>query len=236
MDETDAAHGTAAGRRSSDDSEDDEEPLPSFTEQVAQQLGGVRGLLESSIPVITFVVANVVGGWFDLSWRLNLAIVLSVATAIGIAIFRLSRKQPIRHAVNGLFGIALGAWLAYRSGDERDFYLPGIFLSLGYAVAMLASVAFRQPLVGWIWSVVVAGGSKQWRSEPPMVRTFGWLTVVWAAIYILKTGVQTVLWYADQATALGIVRLVFGYPPYLLLLALTVWAVRRTRDRMATTA
>ncbi|WP_344086393.1 DUF3159 domain-containing protein [Luedemannella helvata] len=228
------ADGKSADGKSAD--EDDEEPLPSFSEQVAQQLGGVRGLLESSIPVLAFVIVNVVGGWFDLAWRLNLAIVLSVATAVGIAIFRLSRKQPIRHAVNGLFGIALGAWLAYRSGDEKDFYLPGIFLSLGYAVAMLASVALRQPLVGWIWSVVVAGGSKQWREEPPMVRTFGWLTVVWAVIYVLKTGIQTVLYLADQATALGVVRIVFGYPPYLLLLALTVWAVRRTRERMAATA
>ncbi len=218
------------------DADEAEQPLPSFTEQVAEQLGGVRGLIESSIPVLAFVIVNVVGGWFDLAWRLNLAIVLSVATALGIAVFRLSRRQPIRHAVNGLFGIALGAWLAWRSGDERAFYLPGILLSLGYAVAMLASVAFRQPLVGWIWSVVVAGGSKQWREEPPMVRTFGWLTVLWATIYILKTGLQTVLYLADQATALGIARIVFGYPPYLLLLALTVWAVRRTRERMATTA
>ena len=85
----------------------------------------------------------------------------------------------------------------------------------------------------WIWSVVVAGGSKQWRTEPPLVRTFGWLTVLWAGIYILKTVVQTALYLADQATALGVVRIVFGYPPYLLLLALTVWAVRRTRERAA---
>lgn len=216
--------------------EDDEEELPSFTEQVAEQLGGVRGLLESSIPVVAFVLVNVVGGWFDLAWKLNLAIVISVATAISIAGFRLSRRQPIRHAVNGLFGIALGAWLAWRSGDERDFYLPGIWLSVGYAIAMVASIAVRQPLVGWIWSVVVAGGSKQWREEPPMVRTFGWLTGVWAAIYIIKSVAQWILWELDQATALGIVRLVFGYPPYLLLLALTVWAVRRTREQMETAA
>ena len=224
----------AVERPTESDDEAGDAPLPSFTEQVSEQIGGVRGLIESSIPVLTFVVINVVGGWVHLSHKLNVAIILSVATALGIAVFRLTRRQPVRHAVNGLFGIALGAWLAWRSGDERAFYLPGIFLSLAYGVAMLVSVAFRQPLVGWIWSVVVAGGSKQWRDEPRLVRTFGWLTVLWAAIYILKTVVQTVLYLADQATALGVVRIVFGYPPYLLLLALTVWAVRRTRERMGT--
>jgi hypothetical protein len=231
-----AERAVASERDSERDDEAGDAPLPSFTEQVSEQIGGVRGLIESSIPVLTFVVINVVGGWVHLSHKLNVAIILAVATALGIAVFRLTRRQPVRHAVNGLFGIALGAWLAWRSGDERAFYLPGIFLSLGYGVAMLVSVAFRQPLVGWIWSVVVAGGSKQWRDEPRLVRTFGWLTVLWAAIYILKTVVQTALYLADQATALGVVRIVFGYPPYLLLLALTVWAVRRTRERMGASA
>ena len=31
----------------------------------------------------------------------------------------------------------------------------------------------------------------------------------------------------DPGTALGIVRIALGFPPYALLLALTVWAVRR---------
>jgi Protein of unknown function (DUF3159) len=211
---------------------DAEEPLPSISEQVAEQLGGVRGLIESSIPVLVFVLANVIGGWFhwaDKSDKLKVAVVVAVATALLIAVFRLIRKQPIRHAINGLFGIALGAWLALRSGDERDFYLPGILLAVGYGVALIASVLVKRPLVGWIWSVVMAGGSSQWRSEPKLVRTFGWLTLLWAAIYLVKAGVQAVLYTADMATMLGVVRIVLGYPPYLLLLAVTVWAVRRAR-------
>jgi hypothetical protein len=35
----------------------------------------------------------------------------------------------------------------------------------------------------------------------------------------------------DPATALGITKLVLGYPPYALLLAYTVWSVRRTMAR-----
>ena len=38
-----------------------EEPLPSFAEQMADQLGGWRGLVESSIPVVVFVLANIIG-------------------------------------------------------------------------------------------------------------------------------------------------------------------------------
>jgi hypothetical protein len=207
-----------------------EQPLPPFAEQVAQQLGGVRGLVESSVPVAAFVLANVI-------WSVKPAVGVAVGTAVAIAVVRLIQGRPVRHAINGLFGIALGAWLALRSGDARDFYLPGIIISLAYATAMVVSVALRQPIVGWLWSIVMAGGKSEWREQPRLVRTFGWLTMLWAATYVAKVAIQTPLYFADQATALGVARLLLGYPPYALLLALTVWAVRReTRAIAADTA
>jgi hypothetical protein len=202
-----------------------EEPLPSFTEQLADQLGGVRGLVESGIPVVVFVVANV-------AWSLRPALVIAVGSALGIGGWRLTRRQPIRHAINGIFGIAIGAVIAWKTGSAKNFYLPGILLSFGYGVAMLASVALRRPLVGWVWSLLVARGSTEWRGNPRLVRTFSWLTVVWALTYLAKTLVQALVFQHtaadDPATALGVLRLALGYPPYLLLVAITVWAIRRT--------
>jgi hypothetical protein len=193
---------------------------PSFSEQLAEQLGGWRGLLESSVPISVFVVANIV-------WELRPAIIVAVTTALLIAVFRLSRRQPVRHAVNGLFGILLGAFIAWRSGDARDFYLPGIVLSAGYAVATLLSVVVRRPLVGWLWSVVLDGGRTRWREDPVLLRTFGWLTVLWAVVYLMKVGIQTTLYLADQDDWLGVSRIALGWPPYAVLLAVTVWSVRR---------
>lgn len=202
-----------------------EEALPTFSEQVADQLGGLRGMIESSLPVMAFVIANVV-------WELKPALILAVAGAVGIAIYRLSRREPVRHAVNGLVGIGVGALIAWRSGSPKDFYLPGILLSAGYAVAMVGSVATRRPLVGWIWSVVADKGATRWREHPGLRRTFGWLTVVWAVIYLGKVGLQAGVYYTDaltedqKASVLGITRIALGFPPYALLLGLTAWAVR----------
>src|SRR5512142_2337279 len=98
-----------------------DEPLPSFSEQMAEQLGGVRGLIESSIPITAFVLLNIVGSrthW----WSLTVSLVVSVVAALGLAVYRLSRREPVRHAVNGVFGILIGAAFAWRSGDARDFY------------------------------------------------------------------------------------------------------------------
>jgi len=120
--------------RESDES--GEEALPSFSEQLAEQLGGWRGLIESSIPVTVFVIVNVVTS-------LRPAIIVSVASGLLIAVYRLSRRQSVRHAVNGLFGIFIGAAIAWRSGEARDFYLPGIIISALYALAMVWSRAIR---------------------------------------------------------------------------------------------
>jgi hypothetical protein len=197
-----------------------DERVPTLSEQMAEQLGGWRGLVESSIPVLVFVVANIV-------WTLRPALMLSVATAVVLAGVRLAQRRPVRHAVNGLFGIGIGAVLAWRSGNARDFYLPGILYSYAYALVMLGSIAIRRPLVGWLWSVVADGGSQRWRQNPRLVRTFAWLTALWAATWIAKVSVQAVLFVMHQDTALGVARLVLGFPPYLLLLVVTVWVVRR---------
>jgi hypothetical protein len=201
-------------------------PMPTFAEQLSTQLGGWRGMVESAVPVTVFVVVNMVAS-------LRPAVISSVAVAVAIAVWRLLQRRPVRYAVNGVFGIALGAVIAWRSGDARDFYLPGIFISYGYAALMIISVVVRQPVVGWIWSVIMAGGASGWRSDPRLLRTFTWLTLLWAAVWIIKVSIQAGLYLADQEHLLGAARLALGTPPYLLLLAVTIWVVRRIRPEFA---
>jgi hypothetical protein len=204
----------------------EEAPLPTFSEQVASQLGGVRGMIESSVPVIFFVLVNII-------WSLRPALLASVLVGVGLAIYRLSRKEPVRHAINGLFGIAVGAFIAYRTGRASDYYLPGILLTLGYGLAMIASVLVRWPLVGWLWSLVADSGAQRWRTDGGLRRIFGRLTVLWAVVFLAKFGVNLWVYLADglsedqKASILGVMRIALGFPPYALLFALTVWLVRR---------
>jgi hypothetical protein len=213
--------------------EADEERLPTFSEQVASQLGGVRGTVEAGIPIVVFVVANVL-------WSLRVALIAAVAVALAIGIFRLVRRHSVRHAANGLLGVAIGAVIAWRSGEAKDFYLPGILYTAGYVVALVGSVAAGRPLVGWLWSVIADHGSPRWYRDEGLRRTFSWLTVIWAAVYLLKLAGN--LWvYFDaglsddqKASILGVMRIALGAPPYALLLALTIWAVRRYQRTVAT--
>ncbi|MER7002628.1 DUF3159 domain-containing protein [Dactylosporangium sp. NPDC000555] len=215
---------------------DEEEPLPPFSVQMSQQLGGVRGLIESSVPITLFIVVNFLGGHYDW-WSLRTSLIVAVGAALSMAVYRLARREPTRHALNGVFGIAIGAYIAWKSGDAKDVYLPGMLLTVGYVVGMLASVFIGRPLVGWLWSVTLDGGTTRWYDNTRLRRAFVWLTVLWAVVYALKLGVQVLLYRdtgANSDDLLGIARLALGWPPYALLAALTVWQARRIlRDEAA---
>lgn len=201
-------------------------PLPSLPEQISSQLGGWRGMVEAAVPVTVFIVVNMV-------WSLQPALVAAVAVAVVIASARLLQRRPVRYALNGLFGIGLGAAIAWRTGEARDFYVPGIWISYGYAAAMIVSIALRHPLVGWLWSVLFTQGRADWRQDRRLMRTFNWLTVLWAAVWVAKVSAQAGLYLADQEHLLGLARLVLGAPPYALLLLVTIWTVRRVQRSAA---
>jgi hypothetical protein len=213
------------------DEDDGEEPLPSMSEQIAEQLGGVRGLVESSLPVLAFVLFNVAFGsaGLDLEKRTALywAIGGAVASALVIGGFRLARRQPVRHAVNGLVGIAIGAFLAWRTGNAEDFYLPGILLTFGQAAVLLLSMALRRPLIGYAWGIMANKGHQDWFGSARLFRTFQWLTMVWVLSLSLRAGIQLYLWSQHEANALGVVRILISWPIYAATFAFTAWAIHR---------
>jgi hypothetical protein len=191
-----------------------------FRQDVINQIGGWRGMAESAVPVLVFIVANMLT-------ELRTALWCSVGSALAIAGWRLARKQSPRQALNGLFGIAIAAFLAARTGKAEAFYLPGILLGLVYAVVFAGSALARWPLVGVAWAFLTGAGST-WRRDPRLLRLFTWLTVLWAVVWAARIGIQAGMYLSgSSATALGIARLVLGYPPLIALLAVTIWVVRR---------
>jgi hypothetical protein len=208
-----------------------DEPYPTMSEQIAEQLGGVRGLIESSVPVLAFVLLNVLLGsaglGLDKRTALYWAIAGSVVSALAIGAFRLARKQPVRHAVNGLFGIAVGAFLAWRTGNAEDFYLPGILLTFGQAAVLLLSVVVRKPLIGYAWGIMANKGQQDWFGNARLFRTFQWLTLVWVVSLGVRAGIQYYLWALGEANALGIVRILISWPIYAATFAYTAWAIHR---------
>ena len=120
---------------------------------------------------------------------------------------------------------ALAAFLAKRSGQASDVFLPGLIQGGVMLAISVLSIAVRWPLVGFI----VAGGDPNLKDDPTawqrsrsMVRVCTRLTWVFAALFAIRLAVMVPLYLADDVTALGVCKIVLGWPLYLAALGLMV--------------
>jgi len=191
------------------------------TPTLMEQMGGVSGIVYSTVPVLVFVVVNVIT-------ELKPALIAAIAAGVAIAILRIVRKEPLQPAVSGLLGVAVCAFIAGRTGQARDFYLPGLLYSAGLGLACLVSVVVRWPLAGVIWHGI-NGEGQSWRRDPRLLKAYTLATMLWTVVFAARVVVQGWLYNVDEANWLGVARLLMGYPLLGLALLGTIIAVRRAR-------
>jgi hypothetical protein len=198
----------------------EDEPQPTLLEQ----MGGVSGLIYSSLPVIVFVLANSFFG-------LTAAIWTSVGSAVAITVLRLVRKEPLQPAISGFFGVAIAAFIAYRTGSAKGFFLFGIYASLIYCGIFVLSVVVRWPIAGVVWNLL-NGTGQAWRRDKPSRYGYDVATLAMAAIFAARFVVQRWLYQEDYTGWLAFAKIAMGYPLYALGLLVVVWAVRRSDKRL----
>ena len=116
---------------------------------LVDSFGGKRGLVDSGLPAIVFVFVNsVVAAFASRDAALNSALVAAVVVGAAVIVLRLVRKETLQQAISGFLGLAIAVWFARRSGEARGFFLPGIFINIGYGLLFLISAARRRPRSG----------------------------------------------------------------------------------------
>ena len=189
-----------------------------------QEMGGISGLIYSSVPVLVFVLVNSI-------FSLQPAIWSAVGSALLITVLRIVRKQPLQPAISGFFGVAVAAFIAYRTGSAKGFFLFGIWASLVYGSIFTLSVVVRWPLAGVIWSLL-NGHGLGWRSDRRALFAYDLATLSWAVVFAARFIVQRWLYNEDQTGWLAFARIAMGYPLTALALLVTIWAVRRAGHRI----
>lgn len=208
---------TTAPEASSDDTEEREQTL-------LEQMGGISGLIYSSVPVLVFVLLNSLFGLMPAIWG-------SLGSAAAITVLRMVRKEPLQPAISGFFGVGIAAFIAYRTGSAKGFFLFGIWASLVYGSVFLASILVRYPLVGVIWSFL-NGHGMAWRSDRKAMFAYNMATLTWVLVFAARFIVQRWLYDEDQTGWLAFARLAMGYPLTAVALVVTVWAVTRAGHRV----
>jgi hypothetical protein len=176
-------------------------------------LGGWGALLDIGLPWIAFLIV-----YAATDHNLRVALLVAVGCGAAVAVLRLLRKQPLRNVAGGFVGVLISAWVANRTGDAKDVYLPGFFTNLGYFALYFTTVLIRWPLFGVLYGVITQTGTS-WRRDPAMLRGFTRATLVFAALFAFRLVVQVPLYFADSLNALGIAKIGMGLPLY----ALALW-------------
>jgi hypothetical protein len=177
--------------------------------------GGVLGMVETTVPGLVFVVI------YTINHDIKIAALAALALSVGLGVARLARKDTLKHAFSGVFGIAFGALFAMMSGNAKNFYLPGMLYTLGLGLAYVVSALAGFPLLGLILGPVFKE-NLSWRTRNPgRLRAYTKASWAWGLILLGKSAILFPLYWWGNATQLGWVKVALGIPPFLLSVYLT---------------
>ncbi|MEZ0066857.1 hypothetical protein ABIA32_002870 [Streptacidiphilus sp. MAP12-20] len=180
--------------------------------------GGVRGMVEMTIPGLVFVVLyTITQGLAASTWS-------AVGVTVLLVVWRLLRKETLKHAFGGVLGVGIGAFIAMQSGKPQDFYLPSMLYGLALMVAYAVSALVRWPLLGLMLGPVL-GENMTWRTQNPgRLAAYTKATWVWVALFALRAAILFPLYWAGQVTWLGVAKIGLGVPPWLVAIYLS-WLI-----------
>lgn len=183
-------------------------------------IGGIRGLIESILPGLGFLVV------YTFTKQLLPSVLAPLVVAVIFVVIRIVTKSPATSAIAGVFGIALSAGLALFTGRAQDNFVLGFVINAVFLVALLVSLAVRWPLIGVI-AGLLTGDTAGWRKDKAKFRVVTIATVLWVALFALRLAVELPLYFAGQTEWLGGLKLLMGVPLYAGMLWVT-WLLVRT--------
>lgn len=187
-------------------------------------MGGWRGVLESVLPGLAFVLL------FTITTDLPLSLGVSVGLAAVFTVVRLLQRSPVGAALGGLLAAGVAAALALWTGRGQDNFVPGLITNAAYGTAFLVSALIGWSIIGLAVGFLMNEGIL-WRRDPRKRRVFFWLAIAWAGLFFARLAVQLPFYFSGDVTTLGTLKLVMGLPLFAPLIAVTWLAVRAVYPR-----
>lgn len=192
--------------------------------KILAAFGGAKGLIDSALPALIFLLA------YNFNDDVNVSARYALGFSLIATIIRLARRETIQHAFSGVIGVVICVWFANRSGKAEDFYLPGLWTNAIYGSVYALSILIRWPVAGVLLGPLL-GENFMWRKDPARRAVYVRATGIWVAMFALRLVVQYPLYLAGNVNALGTARLLMGYPLFILAAWLT-WQVVKSGPKL----
>jgi hypothetical protein len=177
-------------------------------DKVLTAFGGTKGLIDSGIPSILFLVT------FNVTHHLHTALFASIATSALFTIIRLIKRDTLQHALSGLVGVLICAWFANRTGNPSDLYIPKLLTNLGYGSVYLIANLAGWPVLGLMLGPIL-GENLKWRNHPERKRAYMQASWLWVLMFFTRIAVQYPIYRSGNLNLLGSVNLAMGYPLFI---------------------
>jgi len=195
-------------------------------DKVLAAFGGKKGLIDSGIPSVIFLVV------FNVTDRLNSALFAAIAISAILTIIRLARRDTIQHALSGFIGVLICAWFAHRTGNASDLYIPKLLTNLGYGSLYLIGNLAGWPILGLILGPIL-GENLTWRNHPERKRAYTLASWLWVLMFFTRIAVQYPIYRSGNINLLGTVNLAMGYPLFIAT-AYGSWLVLKSAPKLPT--
>lgn len=183
-----------------------------------------RAIVDTGLGPVAFVAVYAI-------WGLNTAIVVALAISVVLMVERLVRGKSVVNALGGVFGTAIAAFIAHKTGKAETFFVPRMLIQLGYGLVFAGSVIVRRPLTGFIIAALYRAEPGWWKL-PPVKRAMSELTLAWAGLFLLRAAVYAYLIYLGKPGGLAAASLGLGWPAFGLLMFVSYRYVPRRLEQL----
>jgi len=195
-------------------------------DKVLSAFGGRKGLIDSGIPSIIFLLT------FNITHHLHSALLASVAISGLLTLIRLIRRDTLQHALSGLVGVLVCAWFANKTGNPSDVYIPKLLTNLGYGSVYLIANLAGWPVLGLMLGPIL-GENLKWRNHPERKRAYMRASWLWVLMFFTRIAVQYPIYRSGNLNLLGSVNLAMGYPLFIAT-AYGSWLVLKNAPKLPT--
>ena len=191
----------------------EENKLSELTEELRAVVLGRANIIDAVVPPVAFLILNAFLGLQIATWG-------SLGIALALALLRLILGRPVGYAIGGLGATVFAILAAQLSNQAGGFFLPNLITDGLTILACLVSAIVRRPLVA-LTSHLVRQWPLEWYWHRKVRPAYTQVTLAWTIFFALRLAIKWLLFREVEATVLGVLSVLMGWPATILLLILS---------------